>query len=276
MTIRGHGSTSTFGVRRSAATLRVGLMLLVVVAIFAVAAAIRWQSTLTFLGEFLVDSQPPQYSDLIVVLGGGFWGPRVITGAELAKQRFAPMALMSGPPYHGRPQGELAIDFLVKQGYSRGLFQVFATEAQSTIAEANDLRAELARRHVRRVLLVTSDYHSRRATIVMSLFCPGVSFISVPAPDPHYHVAEWWNDESSRHLFFSEWSKILGSVLVAYPAHTVSRLLGGGFAVMLGGRGATWLRRGASAHSGSSSSSALWRLAPKPKAALTSHGRRVP
>ena len=230
MTIRDHGSTSTFGVRRSAVTFRVGLMLLGVVLIFAVAAAIRWRATLTAMGDFLVDSQPPQPADLIVVLGGDFWGPRVLTGAELARLRYAPVALMSGPPYHGSPQGLLSIDFLVKQGYSRGLFQVFATEAQSTIAEANDLRAELARRPVRRVLLVTSSYHSRRATIVMSLFCPGVSFIAIPAPDVHYHVAEWWNDESSRHLFFSEWSKILGSVLVAYPAHLVSGWLGRGFA----------------------------------------------
>ena len=88
-------------------------------------------------------------------------------------------------------------------------------------------RGELARRRVKRVLLVTSSYHSRRATIVATLFCPGVQFISVPAADPHYHVAEWWNDDSSRKLFFSEWEKIGGSVLLAYPKSLVLRLVGG-------------------------------------------------
>jgi uncharacterized SAM-binding protein YcdF (DUF218 family) len=194
--------------------------LLVVTAVLA----IRWQATLTSLGSFLVDSQPAQPADLIVVLGGDFWGPRVLTGAELARRGFAPVALLSGPPYNGQPQGELSVDFLVQKGYSRQLFQVFANQARSTISEAAALRSELDRRHARRVLLVTSNYHSRRATIVLSLFCPGVKFISVPAPDPHYHIVNWWEDDSSKQLFFSEWSKILGTLLVAYPEYLVSRL----------------------------------------------------
>ena len=140
------------------------------------------------------------------------------------------MALISGPPYFvrsegvARPEGEVAVDFLVQQGYPRELFQVFGHYAGDTIGEANALRGELARRHVKRVLLVTSNYHSRRATIVLTLFCPGVTFISVPATDAHFHIAEWWNDDSSRRLFKSEWKKIFGSVLVAYPRFLVSRL----------------------------------------------------
>lgn len=193
---------------------------------------IRWQATLTSLGSFLVDSQPPRRADLILVLGGDFWGPRVLTGAELARLRYAPIALISGPPYRGRPEGEFAVDFLVQKGYPRELFQVFGHHADSTIAEANALRGERARRHVRRVLLVTSAYHSRRATIVLTLFCPGVRFISVPAPDSHYHAAGWWNDDSSRQLFFSEWAKILGSLLVAYPTYAISRLFHRGMAVL--------------------------------------------
>ncbi len=199
---------------------------LFVLTLLCLVLAIRWQATLTAVGNFLVDSQPPQQADLVLVLGGDFWGPRVLTGAELARLRYAPFVLISGPPYRDRPEGEFAVDFLVQHGYPSELFQVFASDAQSTIAEANALRGELERRHVKRVLLVTSSYHSRRATIVLTLFCPGVRFISIPAPDSHYHAAGWWNDDSSRQLFYSEWTKILGSVLVAYPTYVVSRLLG--------------------------------------------------
>lgn len=212
----------------------------------AIAAAICWQTTLTALGRFLVDSQPPQPADIVLVLGGDFWGPRVVVGAELAKQGFAPIALISGPPYSEadrvRPEGELAVEFLVKAGFPKKLFQVFAHYASSTIDEAKALRGELARRHVKTVLLVTSSYHSRRATIVMSLFCPGVRFISVPAPDSHYHVAEWWRDDSSRHLFFSEWSKIAGSVFLSYPVDLLARVVGREAAV-LSARLAVALRR---------------------------------
>jgi uncharacterized SAM-binding protein YcdF (DUF218 family) len=204
---------------------RISLWAAIVVVALVATAAVRWQATLTWLGDFLVDSQPPQPADLILVLGGDFLGARVLTGAELAIQRYAPIVLLSGPPYQGRPEGEVAIDFLVQKGYPRALFQAFGHHAASTIDEAKAIRGELARRRVKRVLLVTSSYHSRRATIVLTLFCPGVRFISVPADYPHYHVAEWWNDDCSRKLFYSEWAKILGSVLVAYPSYLVSRLL---------------------------------------------------
>lgn len=213
------------------------------VASVLVIATIRWQPVLTSLGAFLVDSQPPQRADLVLVLGGDFWGPRVLTAAELARIGYAPIALISGPPYKDQPEGVLAIEFLVQKGYPRELFQVFGHLASSTIAEANALRGELARRKVKRVLLVTSSYHSRRAAIVFTLFCPGVRFISIPAPDSHYHVDEWWNDESSRRLFFSEWGKILGSVLVAYPAHVVSRLFGRGMAIVRVMPLISWLTR---------------------------------
>ncbi|HTW63682.1 MAG TPA: YdcF family protein [Bryobacteraceae bacterium] len=189
-------------------------------------ATVRWQATLTALGAFLVDSQPPQKADLVLVLGGDFLGARVLIGAELARQRYAPLVLLSGPPYQGRPEGAVAVDFLVKKGYPRDLFRVFPTNAASTIAEAEALRGELIRRQAKQVLLVTSNYHSRRAEIVLTLFCPGVHFISIPAPDSQYHAALWWQDDSSRHLFFSEWSKILGSVLAVYPAYLISRLFG--------------------------------------------------
>jgi len=198
----------------------VGLLILTAI------LAIRWQAILTSLGGFLVDSQPPQKADLVLVLGGDFWGSRVLIGAELARLRYAPIAVISGPPYQGRPEGELAVDFLVQKGYPREIFRVFGHDSGSTIGEANALRGELARRHAKRVLLVTSNYHSRRAAIVLTLFCPGVQFISVPAPDLGYHIDQWWNDDSSRRLFFSEWSKILGSVLIAYPTYLVSRWLG--------------------------------------------------
>jgi len=152
-----------------------------------------------------------------VVLGGDFYGPRVIKGADLAKEGYAPSVLFSGTIYQGRPEGERAIEFLVQRGYPAKLFVVFPHTAQSTIAEAMALRGELARRRARRVIVVTSSYHSRRAAIVLQLFCPEIDFISVPAPDPHYDANNWWKEGGSRKLFFSEWAKIVGSVLVGYP-----------------------------------------------------------
>jgi uncharacterized SAM-binding protein YcdF (DUF218 family) len=200
--------------------------------VLCLALAIRWRAALTWMGSFLVDSKQPRKADLVLVMGGDFWGPRVITAAELGKHGYAPIVLLSGPPYQGKPEGQFGESFLVTQGYPRDLFQVFGHHARSTIGEAVALRDELARRRVTNVLLVTSNYHSRRAAIVMTLFCPGVNFISVPAPDANYHSAEWWKDPSSKRLCLSEWSKILATVFAVYPVYAVARIFGRGKAVI--------------------------------------------
>lgn len=178
-------------------------------------------------GEFLVCADTPQPADLVLVIGGDFYGPRILKGADLAMQGYAPIVLVSGPPYQrGRSEAEFGIDFLVAHGYPRRLFQAFGHHARSTIAEAIVVGAELKRREVHRVILVTSSYHSRRADIVFRLFCPGIHFISVPAPDPRYDPQHWWTDLSSRHLFFSECEKIAGSVLILYPSYRLRTALG--------------------------------------------------
>lgn len=190
----------------------------------AVLLLVGWKTALSYLGNSLVSGQSPQSADLILVLGGDFWGARVLKGADLVMQHYAPLVLISGPPYDGRPEGEFAIAFLTARGYPRRLFQSFGHHAPSTIGEAIALRPELARRGVKRVLLVTSAYHSRRASIVYWLFCPGIQFITIGAPGDRYHPDDWWEDASSKKLFFSEWSKILGTVFFEYPKNVVESI----------------------------------------------------
>jgi uncharacterized SAM-binding protein YcdF (DUF218 family) len=178
-------------------------------------ATLRWKTTLSYVGASIVASGRPAPVDLILVLGGDFWGPRVLKAADLASHGYAPKVLISGPRYRGRPEGELAIEFLAGQGYATNSFESFEHHAPSTLDETLALRSELIRRRVKRVILVTSAYHSRRALILFQLVCPGIDFISVPAPDPYFHADRWWRDATSRGLFVSEWSKIAGSVFMA-------------------------------------------------------------
>lgn len=192
----------------------------------ALASAAGWRGVRSYLGAFLITRNAPQHADLILVLGGDFYGPRVVKAADLAVAGYAPLVLISGVPYRdGRFEGEFAINFLAARGYPRRLFQSFGHHAPSTIEEAIVLRPELERRGVKRVLLVTSEYHSRRAAIVYGLYCPGIDFITIGAPDTHYHAARWWEDASSRRFFQAEWSKILGTVLIEYPKDRMEALL---------------------------------------------------
>lgn len=200
-------------------------LLVATVTLLALVLLLQWQAVLFALGRCLIDSETPQPADLILVLGGDFSGPRVTVGAHLGEIGYAPTVLISSPPHGGRPEGELSVELLVKRGYRKEMFAVFPHAAASTIAEAIVLRGELERRGVKRAILVTTAYHSRRAAIVFRLFCPGVHFISVPAADRYFTTKGWWEDEISREVFFSEWVKIFGSVAVAYPRYLLSRAL---------------------------------------------------
>jgi uncharacterized SAM-binding protein YcdF (DUF218 family) len=188
--------------------------------------SVEWRALLSYLGNNLTYGEAPQSADLILVLGGDFWGPRVLKGGDLAALGYAPRLLISGGPYQGKPEGELAIRFLAEHGYSTRGFESFSHHARSTIEEAVALRPELARRGVKRVLLVTSWYHARRSAIVFDLFCPGIQFIAVPAPDSQYHPNTWWMEANSRRLFLTEYAKILGTVIIVYPKYRIELLFG--------------------------------------------------
>jgi uncharacterized SAM-binding protein YcdF (DUF218 family) len=198
---------------------RVLTRLLIAVTAIAVLGGVVWHcypDGLNWLGEFLVEADQPEPADAILVLGGDFWGPRVLKGAELGASHLAPRVLISGPPYGNRPESELAIEFLVQKGYPSELFVSLPIEARSTIEEAIALAPRLYRLGIRRVILVTRASHSRRAMIVFRLFCPGIRFRSVPAMDD-FQARRWWMNPESKRLFYLEWSKILGTVFVKYP-----------------------------------------------------------
>ena len=193
----------------------------------AVAAAISFVAVaawrlcpvvLAGLGEFLVKAEPPEPADIIVVLGGDFWGPRVLKGAELGARGFAPRVLISGPPYGSQSESDLAIRFLVEKGYAKELFLGFPHQAKSTIDEARVLGPELRRLGVRKAILVTRASHSRRASLVFRLYCPEARFVSVPAVD-EFQARQWWSDERSRRLCWKEWCKIAGTVMLRYAAY---------------------------------------------------------
>src|SRR5438094_869511 len=97
---------------------------------------IFYPTTLTWMARFLTLSQSPEPADFILILGGDFWGPRALLGAELGARGYAKTVLISGPPYQGKPESELSIRFLVEKGYPREMFRSLPISGTSTIEEA--------------------------------------------------------------------------------------------------------------------------------------------
>ena len=189
---------------------RLKFILLLAALVCAIAVAFH-QSILTSFGRFLTLRETPEAADLILVLAGDFYGSRVLTGAELGARGYARHVLISGTPYQNTYDCDLAVRFAVSKGYSPDLFLTARHQATSTIEEARVLEPVLRRLGARRVILVTSDYHSRRASLVFHLFLPGFQFLSVAAPG-EFHSSSWWESAPDRRLFFSEYWKMIGTL----------------------------------------------------------------
>jgi uncharacterized SAM-binding protein YcdF (DUF218 family) len=178
------------------------------------------QPALTRLGESLVVSDPLEHADLIYVLAGDFWGGRVLLGARLGAQGWAPKVIVSGGLYttgdFSAYEGNMAVDFAVKQGYSRSLFLPIPLDAQSTVEEARAIGPIFHRLGAKRIILVTSNFHSRRAAEVFRLFLPEFDFQMEAAADDAFDPRAWWKKPQQRRLLYSEYQKMIGTMLVRF------------------------------------------------------------
>ena len=180
------------------------------IAALALAAVVFHSAILGGLGSYLVSSGPPQKSDIVVVLAGDGFGNRILTGAELVREGYAPKVLVSGPSgIYGMHECDLAIAFAVKAGYPESLFLPFPNEARSTAEEAQAIVPELKRLGAKEILLVTSDYHSRRAGGIFRHEAPDLVFHVVAARDQFFSADGWWKNREGRKTFAFEWMKTI-------------------------------------------------------------------
>src|SRR3974377_635087 len=115
-------------------------------------------------GTSLEKAGPPHKADIAVVLGGDEFGNRILTAAELTRTGYVPRVLVSGPSgLYGYYECGLAIPFAVKHGWPESIFVPAPNDARSTREEAAALVPLMRRMGVRSFLLVTSDFHTRRA-----------------------------------------------------------------------------------------------------------------
>jgi uncharacterized SAM-binding protein YcdF (DUF218 family) len=165
---------------------------------------------LAALGNFLVKAVPPQKADIIVVLGGDSYGHRILTADKLVKEGYAPKALISGPDgMYGQYECDLAIPFAVKAGAPESDFIHFEHHAHSTTEEAQVVVKKLREMGAKRVILVTSNFHTRRAGAIFRRAAPDLDFIVVAAPDENFQSDNWWHNREASKTFVYEWMKTI-------------------------------------------------------------------
>ena len=154
-------------------------------------------------------------ADLIVVLAGET-EHRPTRGLELLRSGYAPRMMLNVPAkaqmYQWR-QLDLA------EQYIRGLPEAAAVEVcpvygLSTKSETRDVQRCVGASSVRKILLVTSDYHTRRALSTFRAMLPGYQFEVAAAFDAGTFGTDWWEHREWAKTFVGEWTKLLWWELV--------------------------------------------------------------
>jgi len=175
-----------------------------------VLALVFHNAILAGLDSFLVKAEAPEKADIALVLAGDGEGNRILAAAQLARRGFISRVLVSGPSgIYGYHECDLAIPFAVKAGYPESYFLHFENDARSTKEEARDTVARLRQLGVHKVLLVTSDYHTRRAGKIYHAEAPDLQFVVVAAPDTSFTPDGWWHSRQGEKIAFNEWVKTL-------------------------------------------------------------------
>ncbi|MGH9777187.1 MAG: YdcF family protein [Candidatus Acidiferrales bacterium] len=156
---------------------------------------------------WIVD-EPLEKAQAIVVLGGDSrTGDRVRHAVGLYKAGWAPRIVLSGAPFRTYfNETELMEREARELGVPADHLILAPTGANSTLEEAVKLRPVLAKHNFRNLLVVTSNFHTRRAKqIFLGVYRPRATIVRVSAaPDQSFDPAAWWQSREGRKLLFLE------------------------------------------------------------------------
>ena len=160
-------------------------------------------------GHFLIINRP-QHADTIVVLAGET-DRRPALGLQLLQQGYAPRMVLDVPA-NAKIYDETMLQ--ISQQYIRELPQaqsviICPIYGLSTKAESQDVSQCLKTLGVHSMLVVTSDYHTRRALSTFHHELPGMQISVAAATDPQQFGGSWWKHRQWAKLNFDEWLRLV-------------------------------------------------------------------
>ncbi|HUA13863.1 MAG TPA: YdcF family protein [Verrucomicrobiae bacterium] len=160
-------------------------------------------------GKILVVNDP-RPSDIILVLAGET-DRRPARALELLNQGYASRIVIDVPAtgkVYGFTMVELAQRYVQVLPRASSI-RVCPTEGLSTRDEAIDAGRCLAQEEGNRVLIVTSDFHTRRALSTFRRVLPTRSFSVAAAYDETQFGTHWWRHRQWAKTLVDEWLRLL-------------------------------------------------------------------
>ena len=94
---------------------------------------------------------------------------------------------------------DLMLHDLKERGVPENAIVRFPHHAANTQAEAVEIAHLIRERGWKKILLVTSNYHTRRSRYIFErVLPPGTSLLVVSAPDTDFNPDRWWESHQGR------------------------------------------------------------------------------
>jgi uncharacterized SAM-binding protein YcdF (DUF218 family) len=169
---------------------------------------------LRFAGEAWIIDDPLERADAILLLSDdNFYADRATRATQLYRQGMAPIVVASGRrlrPYAGI--AELMEHDLIERGVPKDKIVRVAHDADNTKEEAQALARFSAQRKWRSVIVVTSNYHTRRARYIFTRIFPPATVVRVTgAADGNFDPERWWE----KRISIKEFTRELAGMAVA-------------------------------------------------------------
>ncbi len=155
---------------------------------------------LRFMAESWIIEDTLDKVDALIILGDdNFYADRVTRGAQLFREGRAPVIVASGRRL--RPNAgiaELMEHDLVERGVPREKIVRFSHDGDSTLEEAQSLVRIVKERKWRSVIVVTSNFHTRRVRYIFQhVFPQGMDVRVASARDGDFDPEHWWEKRKS-------------------------------------------------------------------------------
>jgi uncharacterized SAM-binding protein YcdF (DUF218 family) len=204
----------------------VNLVVLICVLVLCALVFLARHPIMRFVAESWVVDEPAAHADAIVILGDdNFYADRATHAAELFRQGVAPEVVASGKRL--RPDAgisELMEHDLVERGVPKDKIMRLVHDADNTIEEAQAVAKVAKDHHWKSMVIVTSNYHTRRARYIFERVFPASVSVSVAsARDGDFDPERWWEKRKSIKLFTRE---LAGMVVSMWELRSVERGVG--------------------------------------------------
>ncbi|HLK31923.1 MAG TPA: ElyC/SanA/YdcF family protein [Terriglobales bacterium] len=162
-------------------------------------------------GRFLVINVPER-SDAIVVLAGN-GDIRYYTGLRMLRENYGRTLFLDARNdvvYLGRTPASLGEQFLQSSaGDLAARVKICPISGDSTYEETTGVAKCLRTIGARRVLLVTSDYHTRRARQIFRSRLPQYQWSVAAATNAYDFGTNWWQHREWAKTTLLEWTKLI-------------------------------------------------------------------